>query len=356
MAIRSDSINLGDCVSINQYQSSFPGQLPHTKGKEKPKLRYSGGTIMVESASGAVFLKHQVSLKVGETLKTKKAFEQWLKEFGVEVKRYRADNVPFSAEAFKRDLEVNNQTIDFSGVGAHHQNGVAKQAIGTITCFAHATLLQQAIMWPDQADLKLWPFAMDHAVFLWNHLPKQEGGLSPMEVLSKQVMHNYEALVRSHVWGCPVYVLDPKLQDGKKLPKWDPRARRGMYLWCSTNHSSASIAKVLNLCTGYVSPQFHLVFDDKFTSVNNLESAGLVDPARFDADHWERIIESGHELYLDLNEPDVPDLDDTWLTPNERCIQYTSTEEPIIGLLRLLDLCLQREEGRLMKPQAELHR
>ena len=142
-----------------------------------------------------------------------------------------------------------------------------------------------------------------------------------MEVLSKQVMHNYEAIVRSHVWGCPVYVLDPKLQDGKKLPKWDPRARRGMYLGCSTDHSSASIAKVLNLRTGYVSPQFHLVFDDKFTSVNNPESAGLVDPARFDADHWERIIESGHELYLDPNEPDVPDLDDTWLTPNERRIR-----------------------------------
>ena len=45
---------------------------------------------MVESASGAVFLKHQVSLQVGETLKTKKAFEQWLKEFGVEVKELQS--------------------------------------------------------------------------------------------------------------------------------------------------------------------------------------------------------------------------------------------------------------------------
>ena len=81
---------------------------------------------------------------------------------------------------------------------------------------------------------------------------------------------------------------------------------------CSTDHCSASVAKVLNLCTSYVSPQFHLVFDDKFTSVNNPESAELVDPARFDADHWERIIESGHELYLDPNEPYIPGLDDTW--------------------------------------------
>ena len=39
------------------------------------------------------------------------------------------------------------------------------ELLGTITCFAHAMLLQQAIMWPDQADLKLWPFAMDMLPF-----------------------------------------------------------------------------------------------------------------------------------------------------------------------------------------------
>jgi hypothetical protein len=25
-----------------------------------------------------------------------------------------------------------------------------------------------------------------------------------------------------HVWGCPVYVLDKTLGDGKKIPKWKP--------------------------------------------------------------------------------------------------------------------------------------
>jgi hypothetical protein len=38
--------------------------------------------------------------------------------------------------------------------------------------------------------------------------------------------------------GCPVYVLDPKLQDGQKIPKWDPRSRRGMFVGVSNAHSS----------------------------------------------------------------------------------------------------------------------
>jgi hypothetical protein len=34
-------------------------------------------------------------------------------------------------------------------------------------------------------------------------------------------------MLRSHVWGCPVYVLEPKLQDGQKLLKWNRHARMG---------------------------------------------------------------------------------------------------------------------------------
>ena len=73
-------------------------------------------------------------------------------------------------------------------------------------------------------------------------------------------------LLRSHVWGCPVYVLEPTLQDGKKLPKWNRRARMGQFLGFSRQHSS-TVAMVRNLHTGYVSPQYHVVFDDNFQTV-----------------------------------------------------------------------------------------
>ena len=140
------------------------------------------------------------------------------------MKSYRGDNVPFGNQAFRDEITACDQTIDFSGVGAHHQNGVAERAIATVTRFARAMMLQQAIMWPDRADLRHWPFAMDHAAFLWNNLPKEGGKLLPLELYTGTIMQDYTPITHAHVWGCPVYVLDPKLQDGKKLPKWDPRA------------------------------------------------------------------------------------------------------------------------------------
>ncbi len=66
-----------------------------------------------------------------------------------------------------------------------------------------------------------------------------------------------------HPFGCPVYVLDAALHSGKGKPKWSEWSRLGVYLGYSPEHAS-SVALVLNLKTGHVSPQFHIVFDDKF--------------------------------------------------------------------------------------------
>jgi hypothetical protein len=74
-----------------------------------------------------------------------------------------------------------------------------------------------------------------------------------------------------HVWGCPVYVLDPTLQQGSKLPKWQPRSRRGIFVGFSPAHSS-DVPLILNTQTGHISPQFHVVFDDNFSTVNSLTS------------------------------------------------------------------------------------
>jgi hypothetical protein len=62
--------------------------------------------------------------------------------------------------------------------------------------------------------------------------------MAPIELFTCMKFPNYNHLQRSHVWGCPVYVLDPMLQDGKKIPKWKPRARRGFYIGVSKQHST----------------------------------------------------------------------------------------------------------------------
>jgi hypothetical protein len=141
---------------------------------------------------------------------------------GVTIKGYRADNAPFGSEEFVAEIALKKQTLDFSGVGAHHQNGVAERAIKTVTYWARTMLLHAVIMWPDQANLQLWPFALEHAVYLWNNLPKYDSLVAPIELFTGTKFETYNNLRRSHVWGCPAYVLDPKLQDGSKIPKWKP--------------------------------------------------------------------------------------------------------------------------------------
>ena len=77
-------------------------------------------------------------------------------------------------------------------------------------------------------------------------------------------------------FGCPVYILDSRLQSvgGGGPPKWDPRARLGIYLGHSPSHAG-SADLVMNLKTRLVTPQFHWVFDDNFQTVPHLR-AGTV--------------------------------------------------------------------------------
>ena len=148
MMLRREHLQPGDCVSLDQYESSIPGRLPHTYGKEKKDDQYNGGTLFIDHASSMVFIQHQVSLHTGETLQAKHKFEQLAREYGVTIKAYHADNSPFGNADFIRSIEDNGQTIKFSGVGAHHQNGVAERTIKTISSWARTMLLHATIHWP----------------------------------------------------------------------------------------------------------------------------------------------------------------------------------------------------------------
>jgi hypothetical protein len=101
-------------------------------------------------------------------------------------------------------------------------------------------------------------------------------------------------LQRCRVWGCPVYVLDATLQDGKKIPKWHPRSRRGYFLGFSSAHSS-TVGKVLNINIGHISPQYHVVYDELLTTVSTGALREEQSPhATFTLDLWMSIIQTGY--------------------------------------------------------------
>jgi hypothetical protein len=152
MAIRKEDLHPGDCVSVDQYVCKVPGRLKHGFGKGKASTNYNGGTIFVDHASSYISVHHQVSLQIGETLQQKHRFERHGKNNGVRIRQYHADNHPFESADFLSDLEIQNQSISYSGVGAHHQNGVAERALQAVTKWALAMMMHQLIHWPAQFD------------------------------------------------------------------------------------------------------------------------------------------------------------------------------------------------------------
>merc|ERR1712127_939813 len=66
----------------------------------------------------------------------------------------------FKSKAFQNDVDKLNQQLDFCGVDAHHQNGVAERAIRTIIESARTMLLHAMTKWPSKVTFDLWPFAV----------------------------------------------------------------------------------------------------------------------------------------------------------------------------------------------------
>jgi transposase InsO family protein len=121
-----------------------------------------------------------------ETLRAKRDFEALCRDFGVIPQSYLSDNgSAFTSQAFRSHLEAFCQIICFAGVGSHHHNGHAERSIQTIMSIARTMMLHSAIHWPDMADPCLWPMAVQQAVFLYNHTPSTETGLSPHDLFSK---------------------------------------------------------------------------------------------------------------------------------------------------------------------------
>jgi hypothetical protein len=91
--------------------------------------------------------------------------------------------------------------------------------------------------------------------------------------------------------------LDPKLQDGKKLPKWTKQSCCGVYLGVSPEHHT-TVGRILNAETGSISPQYHVLYDKLYSSVK-----GFLTNTVFDAETWDSIL-SLDGLEQNLDDPD----------------------------------------------------
>ena len=267
-----------------------------------------GAQCLWMQTSGYVHIEHQMTLHASGSINAKTAFERMAKDVGVDVMSYHTDNGIYTSKAYVVNLVQNQQSIRHSGVGAKWQNGVTEGAIGMVVSKARTLMMHAALHWPEEEDETLWPLSLNHAAHLYNHTPNEVSGISPMEEFSKSVS-DHKALRNTHTWGSPVYILEPRLTSASgKIPKWQPRSRRGQYVGASPQHAE-NIALVRYLKTGYLSPQFHVVFDDWFETVYSDQD---MDPNKWEDmcmfQRWETAFDEGTV---------PPKLKAEWLTPEE---------------------------------------
>jgi len=295
----------GECVSVDQLISKTKGLVAQTTGR-LTKNRYEVATIFVDNFSGLDYVHVQESTSAEDTIEAKKAFERFSRERGVQIQHYHADNGIFASRGFRDEVQKCGQTISFCGVGAHHQNGIAERRIQDLSDTARTSLAYAASRNP-AVTAHLWPYALRHASYVRRLLPRDGKLKSPEELFSgAQVRPTTRFL---HCFGCPVYVLKSNLQGGNSQPKWDDRSRVGVYLGHSAQHAE-SVSLILNPKSGFVSPQFHCIYDDKFDSTRSdanfskvwAEKAGLLNPTSED-DYLSNIPDRMEVTFEDRNDP-----------------------------------------------------
>lgn len=308
----SDRLFPGQRVFTDHFYSSTPGRLESGYGKSSDT--YCGGTIWVDGATGFTKVYMQTSMDTHSTLLSKKKFKREMADHNVPyVQEYVCDGAKsYNSKEFDYKLKENKQIQRLAAPGAHHHNGIAERAIGVTMSFARTQLIHAAMRWPEALDVGLWPMSVTHSAHLHNILPKlSRGNLAPLQLLLNAPLDpkRFDDL---HVWGSPVFVLEPSLRDGKKLPRWRPRSRRGIYLGVSERYA-ASAPLCLNLTTGSITPQFHCLFDDWFWTVTSDDASDLSDI------QWDEILETRYvwpESTADNGEPldENPAWIDTWMS------------------------------------------
>ena len=161
---------------------------------------------------------------------------------------------------------MNEQSITYAAVNAHHQNGVAERRIRELQNLTRTMLIHAARRWNNCITANLWPYALRQASEIINNSPNMQNKhrKTPVEIFTKtKVSINVKHF---QTFGCPTYVLDNSLQHNSPYHKWKERSRVGIYLGMSPIHGK-NVALVLNRRTGLVSPQFHVKFDPYFHSV-----------------------------------------------------------------------------------------
>ena len=218
------------------------------------------------------------------------------------VTQYQYDNSRFAENGFIDAINLKYQKITFCGVEAQQQNGIVENKNKNMSTGARTLLLHGMRIWPPMIDGILCLFAMKVIAERLNSLQIYHKGRTP-----KSSLHGFnveDIPVKSfHTLFIPIYVLDDRPQNygGAGPHKWEPNSHIGVYIGHSPFHAR-SVAPIWNPTTGPFSPQYHLVFDNEFSTVPYME-ADTIPP------NWGNLVKHSSEMAT----AQYVDFADTWL-------------------------------------------
>ena len=171
---------------------------------------------------------------------------------GICVHHYHDDNGRFADKSFVEDCQRQCQGLTYCGANVHFQNGIAEKKICDVQEQTRTMMLHALCKWSSMLSIHLWPYGLHTTNDICNSSPCKGSKISPIKFFSGVAVR--PKLKQYHCFGCPTYLLDKALQAQKSLPKWQSRARLGVYLGPSPSHSR-SVSLVLNPHTRHVSPK-----------------------------------------------------------------------------------------------------
>lgn len=271
-SITSIHVNPGDGVSADQFEAGVPGIVPTTKGLPT-SMTYKFCNFWIDHSSKFLYVTMHPTKDSKELLRSKSDFESFSRQHGVNLCSFRADNGVYASASIRASCSNANQSLTYCGVGSHWQNGLAERAIGTIQATARTILLHAMAKWPGTVTEAFWPFAINHAVHLYNISSRDGPHKSPWELFTGTPLPKHPS--DSRVFGCPAFVLHKVNQDNPAAAKtWASCCWQGVYIGHSPLHAS-SVALIYNPSTRHVTPQFHVTFDKEFSTVHIVDLIAL---------------------------------------------------------------------------------
>ena len=130
----------------------------------------------------------------------------------------------------------------------------------------HTLLLHEILHWPNYTTTKMWLFALKETTFRLNKIYiRADGRRNEAKLFGVDV--NIIVPSMFHTFGFPFFVLDAQLNSRLiTCPTWELRSQLWIYIGNSPVHTGI-VSHVPNPRTGHVSPQFHIFFDNLFTTV-----------------------------------------------------------------------------------------